>query len=148
MFAQTLTQTSWLASWASWPPSMPSATPPTRAEWALTSFENASTSPREAREISARSSALIGDFPLSKTSVGNKDSQDTEPESRKALAGQYDQVSLSAARNVHDRSPLPSTAFSTSRSSPAASSSPPGFTIQLIPLPPGIVALLILAQIT
>src|SRR5215207_1359792 len=148
MFAQTLTQTSWLASWASWPPSMRSVTPRTRAEWTLTSFENASTSPREARAISARSSVLIGDFFLSKPSVGSQGSQDTEPESRTALAGLENQTSPSAARHVHDRSPLPSTAFSTSRSSPPASSSPPGFTIQLIPLPPGIVALLTLAQIT
>src|SRR5215207_5924513 len=55
MFAQPLAQPSWLASWASWPPSMRSVTPRTRAEWTLTSFENASTSPREARAISARS---------------------------------------------------------------------------------------------
>ena len=53
-------QTSWLASWAPGP-SMRSVTPRTRAEWALTSFENASTSPREAREIRA-CSALIGDL--------------------------------------------------------------------------------------
>src|SRR5829696_8450109 len=76
MFAQTLTQTSWLASSASWPPSMRSVTPRTRAEWARTSFENASTSPRVAREISARSSALIGGFPLPKPSAGSEDDQD------------------------------------------------------------------------
>src|SRR5215207_6850255 len=60
MFLQTLIQTSWLASWASSLPSTRRATLYTRLELARTSFEKASTSPREARATRSRSSTFKG----------------------------------------------------------------------------------------
>ena len=60
-------------------PSMRSVTPRTRAEWALTSFENASTSPREAREIRALGCS-------SRFSVEAFRSRNAEPGSRTTLA--------------------------------------------------------------
>lgn len=66
MLLQTRIHTSWLASRPSSLPSVRRATRCTRPPWVRTSFENASTSPLEARATSSRSPVLTRGRPPAK----------------------------------------------------------------------------------